>query len=249
MDNRASAEGPTVARRPVAASLTGVSKRFGDGHTEVTALDKVSLDVHCGEMLLIAGPSGCGKTTLLSVLTGVLDVTEGAIEVMGWRLDTMDQAAKTEFRRNHIGFVFQQHNLVPTLTAAENVAVPLLLAGQRFSRAIQRAHRVLEMVNLGDRARFLPGELSGGQQQRVAIARALASEPRLIVCDEPTAALDGHNGHQAMELLRSFLSTDRAIVVVTHDNRIFPFGDRLAKMRDARIESIDEMRAANGSTE
>ena len=218
-----------------------MSKRFGDGPAEVTALDRIDLEVRYGEMLLIVGPSGCGKTTLLSVLTGVLNVSEGSIEVMGSCLETMSQSAKTEFRRKNIGFVFQQNNLLPTLTAAENVAVPLLLARQPYSQSIRRVRQVLEMVGLEDRAASLPEKLSGGQQQRVAIARALVSEPRLIVCDEPTAALDGQTGHRAMELLRSFLSASRAIVVVTHDNRIFPFGDRLATMRDARIESIDEV--------
>jgi putative ABC transport system ATP-binding protein len=225
----------------VAACLRHVTKTFGMGTTEVRALDKVDFEVRTGELLLLVGPSGCGKTTLLSVLAGILDATGGEIEVFGTRVDRLDQAGKTSFRRGNVGFIFQQYNLLPTLTAAENVAIPLLIHGEPYASALARARQYLEKVNLGDRAEFLPATLSGGQQQRVAIARALVTEPRLIVCDEPTAAIDGETGKMVMEMFRSTaLSADRAIVVVTHDNRVFPYGDRIAEMLDGRVLSIHE---------
>jgi putative ABC transport system ATP-binding protein len=225
----------------VAACLRHVTKCFGMGTTEVRALDKVDFEVRTGELLLLVGPSGCGKTTLLSVLAGILDATDGEIEVFGTRVDKLDQAGKTSFRRANVGFIFQQYNLLPTLTAAENVAIPLLIHGEPYEAAVARAREYLGKVKMSDRADFLPTTLSGGQQQRVAIARALVTEPRLIVCDEPTAAIDGETGKMVMEMFRSTaLSEDRAIVVVTHDNRVFPYGDRIAEMLDGRVLNIHE---------
>jgi len=225
----------------VAACLRGVSKLFGEASTEVRALVDVDFSVHCGELLLLVGPSGCGKTTLLSVLAGILDATSGEVEVFGIRIDRLNQKEKTTFRRNEIGFIFQQFNLLPTLTAQENVAVPLLIHGMDYDEAQEKAFTYIEKVGLSHRAGFLPAKLSGGQQQRVAIARALVTEPRLIVCDEPTAALDGETGKQILEMFRSTaLGPDRAIVVVTHDSRIFRYGDRIAEMLDGRILSIHE---------
>jgi putative ABC transport system ATP-binding protein len=224
-----------------AACLRGVTKLFGVGTTEVHALNNVDFNVHTGELLLLVGPSGCGKTTLLSVLAGILDATEGEVDVFGTRIDQLSQQEKTAFRRDNVGFIFQQYNLLPTLTAAENVAIPLLIHRVDFEEAVAKARIYLERVGMADRAEFLPSQLSGGQQQRVAIARALITEPRLIVCDEPTAALDGDTGKMILEMFRSTaLTGDRAIVVVTHDSRIFPYGDRIAEMLDGRILSIHE---------
>ena len=224
-----------------AACLRHVTKAFGVGTTEVRALKEVDFDVHTGELLLLVGPSGCGKTTLLSVLAGILDATNGEVDVFGTRIDRLSQSEKTAFRRENIGFIFQQYNLLPTLTAAENVAVPLLIHRVDYDEAVAKAHTYLEKVGLADRAGFLPSQLSGGQQQRVAIARALITEPRLIVCDEPTAALDGDTGKMILEMFRSTaLTGDRAIVVVTHDSRIFPYGDRIAEMLDGRVLFIHE---------
>ncbi len=223
----------------IAARLSGVSKTFGKGNTLIQALRGVDLDVRRGELLLLVGPSGCGKTTLLSVLAGILDATGGTIEVFGERLDRMNQAQKTAFRRMKIGYIFQQFQLIPTLTAAENAAVPLLISGAPYDRALVRARRSLAEVGLEDRSGFYPSALSGGQQQRVATARALISDPALIVCDEPTASLDSESGRAVMNMLRTTALKDgRAIVVVTHDNRVFPFGDRMATMLDGRITSI-----------
>ncbi len=225
----------------IAANLVSVNKNFGLGNTFVKVLKDVNFQIRCGELTLLVGPSGCGKTTLLSVLAGILDVTDGEVEVFGTRIDTLNQSQKTDFRRRNIGFIFQQFNLVPQLTAAENVAVPLLISRHNYSAAIQRAKKYLELVGLADRTTFYPSQLSGGQQQRVAIARALIAEPRLIVCDEPTASLDGDTGHLIMELFRqTALKQERAIVVVTHDSRIFPYGDRIAEMLDGSITSIHE---------
>jgi putative ABC transport system ATP-binding protein len=208
----------------------------------VYALRGIDLEIRSGELLLLVGPSGCGKTTLLSILAGILDPTEGSVEVFGTRLDRLSQSQKTEFRRSHVGFIFQQYNLVPTLTAAENTAVPLLISGDSYAAALDRARNFLDLVGLGDRTEFSPAQLSGGQQQRVAIARALIAQPRLIVCDEPTASLDGDAGQRVMELFRrTALREDRAIVVVTHDNRIFHHGDRIASMVDGRIRTVEQV--------
>ncbi len=222
-----------------AARLRSVLKCFGEGATTVRALDGVDFEIRYGEMMLLVGPSGCGKSTLLSVLTGILDPTQGEVEVLGARLDQMSQSQKTEFRRQNLGFIFQQYHLLPTLTATENVAVPLLIHRVPYPKALERAEAYLEKVGMSDRANFLPAKLSGGQQQRVAIARALVTEPALIVCDEPTAALDGHTGVMVLDMFRAAaLNPNRAIIIVTHDSRIFHYGDRIADMRDGRIVSI-----------
>lgn len=228
---------PRSSLAPV--SLRGVRKSFGVGEAHVDVLHNIDLDVRAGEILLLVGPSGCGKTTLLSVLAGVMDPSAGEIEVFGQRIDRMSQGEKSVFRRDHIGFVFQQFNLVSTLTAAENAAVPLLIRKQPYKTAVQKARAYLSLLGLGDRADFLPAELSGGQQQRIAIARALIGEPKLLVCDEPTSSLDWESGRPIMELLRDFgRKEDRAVIVVTHDSRVFPYGDRIARMIDGRISEL-----------
>jgi putative ABC transport system ATP-binding protein len=217
----------------------GITKEFGDGDSKVHALRGVDLDVYAGQMTLLVGPSGCGKTTLISIIAGLLDPTAGELSVLGEDLRKMPGRRLVHFRGEHIGFVFQQYNLLPALTAAENAAVPLLIAGVRRKEAVARARAVLESMELGDRANALPSQLSGGQQQRVAIARALVHEPKLLVCDEPTAALDAQSGHMVMELIkRVAVQPDRAVIVVTHDSRVFSFGDRIISMDDGRIDTI-----------
>jgi putative ABC transport system ATP-binding protein len=214
-------------------------KSFGTGDTKITVLKGVDLDIRLGELLLLVGASGSGKTTLLSAIAGILDIDEGELDVLGVPLPRLSGKRKTRFRGQTMGFVFQQFNLLPALTAVENVAVPLLIHGTPKRRALREARDILETVGLGDRAAFLPKNLSGGQQQRVAIARALVSQPRLLICDEPTAALDVANGQHIMAILRDIgRSPDRAVIVVTHDSRIFPFGDRIAEMTDGRIVSM-----------
>lgn len=225
--------------RPAAITCRGVTKDFGTGETKVRALRGVDLDVYSGELTLLVGPSGCGKTTLLSVVCGILDATAGEINVLGTDLARISSWQLVDFRRHNVGFVFQQFNLLPALTAVENVCVPLLLQGWPRRKALAKAHEMLERVDLNERADAPPANLSGGQQQRVAIARALIHEPRLLVCDEPTSALDARTGHTIMEMLRTVaLESDRAVVVVTHDPRVFEFGDRIANMEDGRVIGV-----------
>ena len=224
----------------VAVRIRGVVKRFGAGEQRVTALRGVAWDVYPGELSLLVGPSGCGKTTLLSVIAGILDCDEGSISIFGSEITAMPDTRRTRFRARSIGFVFQQYNLLPALTAAENVAVPLVIAGWPRRRAVTRAGEVLDALGMGKKLASLPTQLSGGQQQRVAIARALVHEPSLIVCDEPTAALDHETGEKVLELLReAAVRPDRAVIVVTHDNRIFHFGDRIAHMDDGQIIRVE----------
>jgi putative ABC transport system ATP-binding protein len=213
-----------------------IRKDFGQGDNRVSVLRGVDFDVPLGEMTLLVGPSGCGKTTLLSVIAGLLNATEGSIAVLGQDIGALKGGASIEFRRRNLGFVFQQYNLLPSLTAAENAAVPLLADGMPLKKAVARSSELLEQLGLGKRLKARPNELSGGQQQRVALARALVHSPRLIVCDEPTAALDHETGANVMDLLKKVaVRPDRAVVVVTHDSRVFEFGDRIAYMDDGRI--------------
>jgi putative ABC transport system ATP-binding protein len=235
-----------VANRTVAppsrpaVCCRGLTKDFGSGPTRVRALRGITLQVRLGEMTLLVGPSGCGKTTLISIIAGLLEPTTGMVSVLGTDLGALSDRQKVWFRGRHIGFVFQQYNLLPALTAAENVAVPLLIARLPRRAALARAEAALEGVGLGERARALPSQLSGGQQQRVAIARALVHAPALLVCDEPTAALDAQAGHNVLELLRGVaVQPNRAVVVVTHDSRVFPFGDRIIHVSDGRVERVE----------
>jgi putative ABC transport system ATP-binding protein len=218
-----------------------LTKDYGSGNSLVRALRGVELDVNAGELTLLVGPSGCGKTTLLSVVAGILEPTSGNVEVLGADLGRLSASRKVRFRRDNIGFVFQQFNLLPALTAAENVTIPLLLAGWSRRRALPVAIDLLKRMGMADRAHALPSKLSGGQQQRVAIARALVHHPRLLVCDEPTSSLDAQTGHTMMEILRSVaVEGDRAVIIVTHDVRVIEFGDRIATMEDGHIISVED---------
>jgi putative ABC transport system ATP-binding protein len=223
-----------------AVVTSGLTKDFGSGDSRVKALRGVDFDAPYGEITLLVGPSGCGKTTLLSVIAGLLNKTDGNIDVLGTDLSRLRGTDAVLFRRANLGFIFQQYNLLPALTAAENAAVPLLAAGMKRKQAVGRASELLRDLGMGERINARPNQLSGGQQQRVAIARALVHEPRLVVADEPTAALDAESGHAVMELLRkSALREDRAVIVVTHDSRVFGFGDRIAYMNDGRITKTE----------
>ena len=223
----------------IAVQCRGVRKEFGNGGGKVQALRGVDLDVRYGGMTLLVGPSGCGKTTLLSVIAGLLNSNGGEVEVLGKGIEQLPGRQQILFRRKNLGFVFQQYNLLPALTGAENAAVPLLAAGMPKRKAVQKAKDLLATLGMGERVNALPRELSGGQQQRVALARALIHEPRLLVCDEPTAALDAETGRAVMELLAAeAVRPDRAVIVVTHDNRIFNFANTIARMDDGRIVSV-----------
>ncbi len=224
----------------LAVNCRGLTKQYGQGDNAVQALRGIDLQVRTGEMTYLVGPSGCGKTTLISVIAGTLDRSGGSCEVFGEDVASWGERKRAAWRGRNVGFVFQALNLVPTLTAAENVAVPLMILGEGHDKAVRRAEQMLERVDLGARTRSLPAQLSGGQQQRVAIARALVHDPRLVVCDEPTSALDHDTGQRVMELLRVVAASDeRALIVVTHDARIFSLADRIAHMDDGRVERIE----------
>jgi len=224
----------------LAVECRGVEKAFGNGAGKVLALRGVDLDVRYGEMTLLVGPSGCGKTTLLSVIAGLLNSTKGEVTVLGEHVQSLSARQQIVFRRRNLGFVFQQYNLLPALTAAENGAVPLLATGVSRRKAIGEAKRLLSKLGLSDRLDALPKQLSGGEQQRVALTRALIHQPRLLVCDEPTAALDAETGQTVMELLAAeAVRPERAVIVVTHDNRIFGFADTMARMDDGRVVSVE----------
>jgi putative ABC transport system ATP-binding protein len=215
-------------------------KDYGRGDSKVHALRGVDLEITPGELTLLVGPSGCGKTTLISILAGTLEPTRGDVSVLGVDLKQLSKGGKSAFRAKNVGFVFQQFNLLPALTAAENVAVPLLINGYAHSLAMARAANALAAVGLGDRKDSLPSQLSGGQQQRVAIARALVHEPRLLVADEPTSAIDARTGQSVMELIRRVaLQPDRVVVVVTHDPRVLSFGDRIVALEDGRVAASE----------
>ena len=220
----------------IAVRVENVVKSFANGDARTFALKGASLEAWFGELLMIVGPSGCGKTTLLSVICGTLKFDEGEVSVFDHKLRSMRNGDITRFRRENIGFIFQQFNLIPTLTAVENVSVPLILQGLSASDAEKRAKSMLEKVGLGEKFKSYPNQLSGGQQQRVAISRALVHEPRLIICDEPTASLDSASGHKTLELLRqSAVHPDRCVIIVTHDSRIYEFADRIVQMDDGRV--------------
>jgi putative ABC transport system ATP-binding protein len=219
----------------------GLTKDFGQGATKVQALRGVDLEIRTGEMTLLVGPSGCGKTTLLSVIAGLLDPTAGEVSVLGENLTRLSSGRRTRFRGLNIGFAFQQYNLLPALTAAENAAVPLLANGWRRGAAVAKSRKLMEAVGMADRADALPRQLSGGQQQRVAIARALVHDPRLLLCDEPTAALDGVTGNAVLEMIRDVaVRPGRAVIVVTHDSRVFHFGSRIIHMLDGAVQKIED---------
>ncbi len=225
----------------IAVRCKGVAKTYGSGDTQVRALRSIDLEVKTGELMMLVGPSGSGKTTLISIIAGVLARDEGECVVFGHDFKNMSHREQALFRGQNIGFVFQMFNLIPTLSAAENIAAPLLINGVKRRDALERAREALSRVGMGDRTRSLPSELSGGQQQRVAIARAIVHNPKFIVCDEPTSALDHETGHKVMELLHDVVvGVDRALVVVTHDSRIFEFAHRIARMDDGHIISISD---------
>ena len=228
-----------AAAIPTAVACTGLTKSFGSGDAQVHVLRGVDVEVAPGEITLLVGPSGCGKTTLISIIAGLLEPTSGDVCIFDRRLGDLRGDALVAFRARMIGFVFQQYNLLPALTAAENASLPLLVQGRRRREAIREAREMLAAVGIGDKADARPAQLSGGQQQRVAIARALIHRPRLLVCDEPTAALDAESGRTVMELLRRVgLDADRAVIVVTHDSRVYRYGDRIIEMGDGRVTGV-----------
>ena len=228
-------------------SLRGISKHFGAGETRIDALRQVSIDVAPGEVVALLGPSGSGKTTLLNVIACILDPSEGTMSLEGEVV--FDQRwLRTDLRRlrlDKIGFIFQAHNLLPFLDATDNVAIVLQLAGYDHSAARNRAVELLDYLEVGKRKNAFPAKLSGGEAQRVAIARALANRPRIILADEPTAALDSKRAQIVMDLLRKLaVDQNAAVIAVTHDEKIFDRFDRMFMLRDGRLEDERRMPTA-----
>jgi len=222
--------------RQAAISVRDVARDFLAGQQTIRVLHGIDLDVAPGELTYLVGESGSGKTTLISIMCGILWPTEGSVEVFGTPIYGLSDDDLVRFRLENIGFIFQQYNLIPAIDAASNAAVPLIARGMDRREARERAVAMMEKLNIANQAAKLPNQLSGGQQQRVAIARALVHEPRLVVCDEPTAALDATSGRRVMDLLRDVaLAEDRACIIVTHDNRIFDLADRILVLEDGRI--------------
>ena len=231
----------TTTETVMAVRCHGVVKEFGAGQTRIRVLRGIDLDVRAGETTFLVGPSGCGKTTLISVMAGLLKPTQGHVDLFGQNTSAMGSGALVQYRSVHLGFIFQQFNLLPALNAAENAAVPLVVQGQSLSKAVRKSSELLEKLDMGKHKDKYPNQLSGGQQQRVAIARALVHSPQLVICDEPTASLDKETGHAVMQLLKNLASApDRAVIVVTHDNRIYSFADRIATMSDGQIISVKD---------
>ena len=220
----------------------GVKKKYDTGKVTVEALRGVDLEVRRGEMVAVMGPSGSGKTTLLNTLSGLDEIDEGVIEIDGRDLAKMKDRERTLYRASNMGFVFQFYNLLPVLTAIENVEMPLLLSGQRVSAKVarQKAREALEAVGLGDQADQLPGELSGGQRQRVTIARALVNRPAIVWADEPTGDLDSTTAQDIMDLMRKLNKENgQTFVIVTHDPEIGAQCDRIITIRDGLCEDCE----------
>jgi putative ABC transport system ATP-binding protein len=224
--------------------IQGLTKHYQMGGQIVRALDGVDVDMDSHTFTVVMGPSGSGKSTLLYLLGGLDRATSGEISVDGRRLDQMDENALALFRRRTMGFVFQSFNLIPSMSALENVAFPMQFAGATARHRKEQARNILEQVGLGNRAEHRPTELSGGQQQRVAIARALVNDPSLILADEPTGNLDTSSGAAIMQVLSDLHNSGRTVLVVTHDPRMIRFATHKIFLLDGRIVSEDEYQSA-----
>jgi putative ABC transport system ATP-binding protein len=229
--------------QPVIA-VRALTKKYEEGSTGTLALRGVDLDVHAGEVLMLMGPSGSGKTTLLSIMGCILTASSGSVRIAGQEVTHLREKELPAIRLKNIGFVFQGFNLFPTLTAGENVELMLDLKGMKAAAAKQRAQELLGQVALAEKYASFPSDLSGGQKQRVAIARALAGDPKIILADEPTAALDSHTGRNVMEMMSHLAhKRGRAVVIVTHDSRVLQFADRIVKIEDGAIAKATESEA------
>lgn len=227
----------TSAPRADILVASDVDKIYRTSALEVTALKQVSISIARGEFVAVMGPSGSGKTTFLNCLSGLDEIDGGSVLVEGQDVHRMADAKRSRYRARHMGFIFQAFNLIPVFTAAENVELPLLLAGTSPREARARADETLERVGLGERRNHRPNELSGGEQQRVTIARALAGQPSIVWADEPTGNLDTETAGSVMELLRELNDEGLTLVLVTHDPAIGATAQRIVRMRDGEIES------------
>ena len=220
--------------------LTDVSKLYRTSEIETLALEKVNLEINKGEFVSVMGPSGCGKSTLLNII-GLLDTpTTGVVEIDGIKTDTLGDASKTAMRNARLGFVFQSFHLIPSLNVTDNVELPLIYrSGISASERRERVREVLERVGLSHRMRHMPAQLSGGEQQRVSIARALAKNPKLLLCDEPTGALDYHTGKSILKLLQDTCrDKGMTVILITHNSAIAPMADRVIKIKNGRVAEI-----------
>lgn len=224
-----------TATQQIVAEVVSASKVYGTGDNQIVALKPSDLKVYAGEMLLIIGPSGSGKTTLLSLLGCVMYPTEGKVFVGGTNATDLNEKQLAGLRLNQIGFVFQNFNLIQPLTAEENVGMPLQLQGVKTTEVKRRVAEAMELVGVSNRKRNLPKQLSGGQQQRVCIARALVTNPPLLLCDEPTASLDPKSVEVVMDELKKLSRTGKAVAIVTHDQRLRPFADRIIYVDEGQV--------------
>lgn len=226
--------------KKAAIEIKNISKFFAAGDQKTQVLSDINLEINFDELTMLVGPSGCGKTTLLSIITGILSPSAGEVIINKTSITSLADREKVNFRCKNLGFIFQQYNLLSSLSAKENAAIPLIAAGMKFEEAVEIAAKTLAKIGMENYLDKLPSQLSGGQQQRVSIARALVHNPSIIVCDEPTAALDAKTGRLVMEILREIaLQENRAVIVVTHDNRIFDFANRIIEMEDGKISNAD----------
>ncbi|MFN7429053.1 MAG: ABC transporter ATP-binding protein [bacterium] len=222
-----------------------VAIEFPTAAGPLKVLKGVDFQAPTGQLTMLVGPSGCGKTTLISIVAGLLRGATGSVKVFGKEVTSLTGSELVPFRLTNIGFIFQQYNLLAGLNAAENAAVPLVASGTPWPTALQKAGALLDKLGLGNHITKLPRQLSGGQQQRVAIARALVHQPRLLLCDEPTAALDGKSGQAVMSLLRELaVHPERAAIVVTHDPRVYAYADRVVHMEDGLLLKVEEGKTA-----
>ena len=217
-------------------SIRNLSKIYSQGEIQVTALDNISLDIAAGEFLTLMGPSGSGKSTLLHIIAGIDRPTSGECHVQGIDVTKLNESQLADWRNQNVGFVFQTFNLIPVLTAFENVELPLLLTRLNRKQRRLQVETALELVGLADRARHLPKQLSGGQEQRVAIARALVTDPQLIVADEPTGNLDSHSAHEVLGVLQSLSkAAGKTVIMVTHDPKAAAFGSRTIHLEKGEL--------------
>jgi putative ABC transport system ATP-binding protein len=220
----------------VVIKCKGISKHYGEGENRVDALKDINIEILQDNLTLLVGPSGSGKTTLLSILTTILTPDKGELIILGHDVHLMSEDEKAHFRNKNLGVVFQSLFLIPTLTVAENVSLPLIIAGGNKAAAEKKAIDLLEQLHIGKKAHVSPANLSKGQQQRVAIARAMISDAKILVCDEPTSALDQVSGSEVMGLLQHLSKTSgRAVLVVTHDHRTFTYANRVITLSDGQI--------------